>query len=83
MDITILKHTDKKDGVHWQFGQDIQIDVLRPKCRTSIISSAGKPCNIIISANETYGFFHRTSVCENGQKPYIIWESERCIKIVL
>ena len=51
MEITILNHTDKKDGVHWQFGQDIQIVVLRPKCRTKFSDYAGEPYSIGISAN--------------------------------
>ena len=29
MEITILNHTDKKDGVHWQFGQDIQLVITK------------------------------------------------------
>ena len=51
MEITILNHTDKKDGVHWQFGQDIQIVVLRQKCRIKFSDYAGEPYSIGISAN--------------------------------
>lgn len=62
MDITILNHTDKKDGVHWQFGQDIQIDVLRLKCRTKFSDYAGNPYSIGISANEEIQLSYRTDV---------------------
>ena len=51
MEITILNHTDKKDGVRWQFGQDIQIVVLRQKCRIKFSDYAGEPYSIGISAN--------------------------------
>ena len=51
MEITILNHKDKKGGVHWQFGQDIQIVVLRQKCRIKFSDYAGEPYSIGISAN--------------------------------
>ncbi len=51
MEITILNHTDKKDGVHWQFGQDIQVVILRPKCRTKFSDYTEKLYSIGIFAN--------------------------------
>ena len=72
MEITILNHTDKKDGVHWQFGQDIQIVILRPKCQTKFSEYAGNPYSIGISVNVEIYLLHRTDVFISAWKPYII-----------